>query len=98
MLCDVALDEVGAPQRYFTGLGLDLVAIEFCEGAIFLNGPDGARVAGDGIQLGRLVNREGILVVRRTFATGRVRLQLVVAHGLMITRLASSSRRLSPKA
>jgi hypothetical protein len=53
------------------GLGLDLVAIELFEDAIFLDGTDRAGKAGGCIQLGRLLNGKGKLVVRRTFAAGR---------------------------
>jgi hypothetical protein len=53
-------------------------------------------VAGRGVQLGRLLNREGILVPWRTVAAVRVRSRLVVTHGLMIPRRVSTSRGLSP--
>ena len=55
-------------------------------------------MAGLGVQLGRLLDGEGILVVRRTVATVRVRSRLFAAHGVMIPRRASTSRRLSPPA
>jgi hypothetical protein len=51
---------------------------------------------GLGVKLGGLINGEGIFVVRRTVATGRVRSRLVICHGFRIARRVSTSRRLSP--
>src|ERR1035437_786169 len=49
-----------------------------------------------GVELGCLLDGKGILVIRRTVATGRVRSRLFAAHGVMIPRRAFSSRQLSP--
>jgi hypothetical protein len=62
------------------------MTIQFGERAIFLDCAPSARVTGRRIQFGGLLDGEGIFVVGRTFAAGRVRSQLVIGHGLMITR------------
>jgi hypothetical protein len=93
---NVSLDRVGGYQVLLPGFGFDFVAIELRERTIFLDGADGPRVTSRGVQLGRLLNRKGILVVRRTVAAVRVHSRLFVSHGLMIPRRASTSRRLSP--
>lgn len=92
----LARDRVGGDQIFFSGLGLDLVAVELGQGAIFLKRPWRPRMTRLRIQLGSLLDGEGVLVVRRTFAAGRGRSRLFGGHGLMIPRRASTSRQLSP--
>ena len=72
------------------------MAIELRKGTIFLDGTDGARIAGLRVKLGRLLDGKGILVVRRTVAAVRVRSWLFAAHRVMIPQYSVTSRRLSP--
>jgi len=77
---NVSLDRVGRDEVFFAGLGLNLAAIELVNSAVFLDSARRAGVTGQGVQLGRFLDGEGILVVRRTFATGRVRSRLFGGH------------------
>jgi hypothetical protein len=70
---DVALDGVGSHKIFFASLGLHLVTVELCEGAIFLDSTDRSGKSGGSKQLGRLLNSEGVLMVGRTCASVRVR-------------------------
>jgi hypothetical protein len=92
----MALHGVWRDKIFFTGLGLDLVANELFNCAIFLDGPYRTGEAGLGVEVRYFLDGEGILMVRRTVATGRVRSRLFVGHALRIPRRASTSRRLSP--
>ena len=58
---DVAVHGVWCDEVFFAGHGLDLVAIELCKCAVFLNGARCPGMAGLGIQLCGLLNGEGIL-------------------------------------
>lgn len=83
---DMARHRVGRDEIFFASFGFYFVAIELGNCTVFLHGSDSSRMAGLGIQLGRLFDREGILLVRRTVATGRARSWLFVGHKLMIPR------------
>jgi len=69
-LCNMTGDGVGGDEIFLSGLHLDLVAVELRKGAIFLQRPRRPRVAGLSVQLGGLLDGEGVLVVRRTDAAG----------------------------
>jgi hypothetical protein len=92
----VASNRVRRDEVSFACIGIDLVAIELGKSTIFLDGADSAGMAGLGIKLGRLLDGKGILVVRRTVATIRVRSRLFAAHGVMIPRRGCAPDRLSP--
>ena len=77
---NVARHRVRSDEILFASLGFDLVTIELRQGTVFLNGANGAGVAGLGVQLGRLLNGKGILMVGRTFAARRVRSRLLISH------------------
>lgn len=60
---NVTLDRVRRDEVLFPGLDFDFMAIEFGEGAIFLKRAGGAGKPRFRVQLGGLVDREGVLVV-----------------------------------
>ena len=92
----MAVNGVGRHEVFLAGLGLDLVAIELCKGTVFLDRAHGARMASFGVKLGRLLNGEGIVVVRRTFATVRGCSPVFVAVRGLIRRYFPRGERSRP--